>query len=183
MRTFLEEDFWPRCSIAKLTSANIWRTPLKTLFMMSAELGFLDCLLHDPMYGSELIEDDDFESGKMDLLSTSLHENGLLHNSTNHSTVKICRYFYIFESPNLHLPCRYLGWSSNPLNDSKLTYLLTRNVSCKSRSSDIYYFDPSTLLANLIKTLGQSCKAPTIVIYVFSIVNISNLLVSSTLES
>ena len=50
---------------------------------MSGELGFLDCLLHDPMYGSEMITDDDFNAGKMDLLSTSLHENGLLQSSQN----------------------------------------------------------------------------------------------------
>jgi hypothetical protein len=56
---------------------------------MSGELGFLD-FLHDsidPMYGSELMSDD-FGSGKMDLLSTSLHETGLLHNN-QHTEVTI----------------------------------------------------------------------------------------------
>jgi hypothetical protein len=56
---------------------------------MSGELGFLD-FLHDsidPMYGSELMSDD-FGSCKMDLLSTSLHETGLLHNN-QHTEVTI----------------------------------------------------------------------------------------------
>ena len=70
---------------------------------MGSELAFLDCFLHDPICGSELLDDDsslgarasgrfisdeDFSSGsygsdKMDLLSTSLQENGLLLNQNS----------------------------------------------------------------------------------------------------
>jgi hypothetical protein len=81
---------------------------------MGSELGFLDCFLHDPICGSDLLEDsdselgrnsdrfisDDFGNNKMDLLSASLHENGLLSNNnsqqnevkTKHSYLKLFNY-------------------------------------------------------------------------------------------
>ena len=89
---------------------------------MGSELGFLDCFLHDPMCGSDLILDEDSELGesssrvqnsgrfisdfdsenfgsdvnnKMDLLSTSLHENGLLMNQNSQQQNEVKNTFRI----------------------------------------------------------------------------------------